>query len=538
MSDKIGSYISFGGGIATMNIVAIYCRLSDEDRNKLSKADDSESIQNQKTLLTKFALDREWAVYKIYSDDDYSGLDKDRPEFNELIKDAQAGKFNIVLCKSQSRFTRDMELVEKYLHYKFIEWGIRFIGVTDNADTLEKGNKKSRQINGLVNEWYCEDISENIKAVFDVKRRNGQFIGSFAPYGYEKDSIDKNKLIIDQEAAQVIKMIYTWYLEGYGAQHIAFMLNDKGIPNPTKYKEGKGLNYKNLSKTDDYGLWNKTTVKRILKSETYIGHMIQAKRKKVSYKSKKIISTTRDEWIRAENTHEPIIDLITFSDVQKRMRNKIRTTREGKAHLFASKVKCLDCGSTMLKVTSGQYTYLRCKLYALSPGKKLCTSHSISLKLLEDIVAEKIKDYLNNYINGNSAASRLECEQGINDKYDLYNKELGRIKRDIEEKDKVIKNLYLDKIRGVIDESQFIQLNKSFLDEKNKLIERQSSLKKEIELIELKKSNYCTSLKIIKKYQNLNELNHIIVNELIDFIEIGENNRETKEQKIKIHWTF
>lgn len=251
-----------------MNIAAIYCRLSDEDRNKVNKLEESESIQNQKKILLEYAMKNKWDVYRIYCDDDYSGLDSERPEFNRLISDAKAGKFNIILCKSQSRFTRDMEMVEKYLHNKFIEWGIRFIGVTDNADTLEKGNKKSRQINGLVNEWYCEDISENIKAVFDVKRKKGEFIGSFAPYGYKKDPSDKNKLMIDQEAAQVVKGIFKMYLEGYGAQQIAFMLNQKGIPNPTKYKELNGSNYINPFKTDNYGLWNKTTVKRILKNDS------------------------------------------------------------------------------------------------------------------------------------------------------------------------------------------------------------------------------------------------------------------------------
>ena len=138
--------------------VAIYCRLSDEDKNKINISDDSESIQNQKTLLTKYAIQNEWDIYKIYSDDDYSGLDKDRPEWNQMLNDAETKKFNIVLCKSQSRFTRDMELVEKYLHNKFVEWGIRFIGLTDNSDTSNKGNKKQRQIMGLSNEWYCEDV--------------------------------------------------------------------------------------------------------------------------------------------------------------------------------------------------------------------------------------------------------------------------------------------------------------------------------------------------------------------------------------------
>lgn len=151
--------------------VAIYCRLSDEDKDKVISTKDSESIKNQKNILIKYAAQQGWSIYKIYSDDDFSGLDNQRPAWNEMIKDAKERKFNIILCKSQSRFTRDMEVVEKYLHNKFIEWGIRFIGLTDNSDTLNKGNKKQRQINGLVNEWYCEDVSENIKSVFDMKRR-------------------------------------------------------------------------------------------------------------------------------------------------------------------------------------------------------------------------------------------------------------------------------------------------------------------------------------------------------------------------------
>ena len=180
-----------------------------------------------KNILIKYAAQQGWSIYKIYSDDDFSGLDNQRPAWNEMIKDAKERKFNIILCKSQSRFTRDMEVVEKYLHNKFIEWGIRFIGLTDNSDTLNKGNKKQRQINGLVNEWYCEDVSENIKSVFDMKRKEGKFIGSFACYGYKKDPKNKNKLLIDEEAAQVIRMIFKWYLEGYGTQRIAYMLNQK-----------------------------------------------------------------------------------------------------------------------------------------------------------------------------------------------------------------------------------------------------------------------------------------------------------------------
>lgn len=523
----------FLGGMARMNIAAIYCRLSDEDRNKLNKTDDSESIQNQKMLLTKYAVENEWDVYKIYSDDDYSGLDSNRPGFNKLIADAKAGKFNIVLCKSQSRFTRDMELVEKYLHNKFIEWGIRFIGFTDNADTLEKGNKKSRQINGLVNEWYCEDISENIKAVFDIKRKNGEFLGSFAPYGYKKDPLNKNKLLVDLESAQIIKMIFSWYLEGYGVQHIAFMLNGKGIPNPTKYKERIGLRYKNSFKTDDYGLWNKTTIKRILRNETYLGHMIQAKRKKVSYKSKKIIATSSDKWVKVENTHEPIIDPTTFLDVQCRMAGRIKSAGNGKTHLFASKVKCQDCGNTMLKVTSGKYTYLRCKLYSVSPGKNMCTSHLTRLDELTDSIACKVKEYLNGYIDVERIVSRLESGQETEKGQSIYYNELEKVKKDIMEKEHIIKSLYVDKTREIIGEEQFVELNKDFSQEKRRLLERQKSLEKEIELSPGVRDNYRD---IINNYLNFIELNHDMVNGMIDHIEIGE--KTPQGQKIKIHWLF
>lgn len=172
--------------IESKSRVAIYCRLSEEDRNKQSETDDSNSIQNQKSMLLQYSLEHGWEVYNIYSDDDYTGSDRRRPEFNRLLEDAKNRKFDIVLCKTQSRFTRELELVEKYIHGLFPIWGIRFISIVDNADTANKGNKKSRQINGLVNEWYLEDMSENIKSVLTDRRKNGHHIGAFALYGYKK----------------------------------------------------------------------------------------------------------------------------------------------------------------------------------------------------------------------------------------------------------------------------------------------------------------------------------------------------------------
>ena len=195
---------------------AIYCRLSEEDKDKRHVTDDSESIQNQKSMLIQYATEQGWEIYGIYSDDDYTGADRSRPEFNRLLEDAKHKKFDIVLCKTQSRFTRELELVEKYIHGYFPIWGIRFVSIVDNADTENKGNKKSRQINGLVNEWYLEDMSENIKSVLTDKRKNGYHIGAFALYGYQKDPQQKGHLLIDEEAAEVVREVFTLFSQGYG----------------------------------------------------------------------------------------------------------------------------------------------------------------------------------------------------------------------------------------------------------------------------------------------------------------------------------
>lgn len=521
-----------------MQKVAIYCRLSDEDRNKINKCDDSESIQNQKNMLMKHAMDKGWDIYKIYSDDDYSGLDKDRPEFKQMIQEAEAGKFNIILCKHQSRFSRDIEITERYLHNRFIQWGIRFVSVTDHVDTTEKANKKSRQINSLVNEWYSEDISEAIKATFKIKREQGKFIGSFASYGYIKDPTDKNKIIIDEEAARVVRMIFNWYLQGHGTHHIAVLLNERGIPNPTKYKQSKGLKYDNPSQTDSYGLWNKTTIRRILRNEIYIGNMVQARTSKVSYKSSKVVTNNKDKWIIVEDTHESIIDLKTFEAVQRRISIKPRGTGAGTTHIFATKVNCMECGSSLNKVRNSQGTeYLRCKLYARDPRKKLCTSHSIRLSQLVSIVTERIHNHIKQ-INEGSLISRLEQQDTLSKAESNLKQELQIIQRQIEEKNSIIKNLYADKVKGAISEQQYHDLNCSFQNERITLENRKRLIEEELKKISDKTEMIDKWRKVVRQFLGFEELTHGMVNELIRFVEVGEKDKEEGEQLVKIHWNF
>ena len=449
-----------------------------------------------------------------------------------MIEAARQKKFQIVLCKSQSRFTRDMELVEKYIHGLFPIWGIRFIAVADNADTEVKGNKKARQINGLVNEWYLEDLSENVRMVFDLKRREGKYIGGFPIYGYQKDPADKNHIIPDPEAAEVVRQIYQWSLEGHGRQNIAYLLNQQGVPNPTRYKAERGWNCNHPMK-NDFGLWNKVTVGRILTNEMYTGVMIQGRRKKVSYKSKVIIDTPEDQWYRVEGTHEAIIDRATFETVQRGLRLRAKTDGSGEAHLLSGLVKCADCGSTMSKCSNGKQSYLRCKLYADSGKNKLCTRHSVRLDQLIDLVSDRIRYYVQTYyeLDPNDLQPQKDTRQ------ETLEQERKSIAAQLEKRSQALKTLYLDKVAGIINESQFVELNQSFLDEKSRLERRLVHIEEELD----KRGGEQQQTDLMERARELLKLKTIpreLVVGLIDHIEIGEKQPETGQQNVSITWKF
>ncbi len=518
-----------------MMLCAIYCRLSKEDEDK--QQPESESIQNQKSLLTHYAIERGWDIYHIYCDEDYSGADSLRPDFNRMIEAAKEKKFQIILCKTQSRFTRDMELVEKYIHGLFPIWGIRFIAVADNADTEVKGNKKARQINGLINEWYLEDLSENIRMVFDMKRRQGQYIGGFPVYGYQKDPADKNHLIIDPEPAEVVRQIFRWSLEGHGKQNIACMLNDRGVTNPARYKAEHGWTCNHPIK-NDFGLWNKTTVWRILRNEMYTGVMVQGRTKKVSYKSKMLIPMPREQWFRVSGTHEAIIDRETFLAVQKGLDLRTKEDGTGSVHPLAGLVKCMDCGSTMSKTSNGkkgakQVYYLRCKLYADSGGQKLCTRHSVRLDQLIDEVSERVRYYVQNYYS----LEELKLPAPEDPHKDVLTQERRAVTAQLEKRSAALKNLYLDKVSGILGEDQFLDLNQDFLAEKSRLERRLAQIDEE--LAEQKEPNSQDDLKEkTRQLLKVDSLPRELALLLIQKIEVGERDLATGEQAIKIHWKF
>ena len=505
----------------------------DEDRRQA----ESESIQNQRALLTAYAADHGWDIYAVYCDEDYSGADRLRPDFNRMLAAAKQKRFQIILCKSQSRFTRDMELVEKYIHGLFPIWGIRFIAVADNADTEVKGNKKARQINGLVNEWYLEDLSENVRMVFDLKRREGQYIGGFPIYGYKKDPANKNRIVIDPEAAEVIRQIFQWSLEGHGKQNIAHMLNEGGVPSPARYKAEHGWTCNTPSK-NDYGLWNKTTIWRILHNEMYTGTMIQGRRKKVSYKSKVLIDVPEDQWYRVEGTHEPIIDLETFNAVQRSLAVCSKTDGNGEVHLLSGLVKCMDCGSTMSKVTDCRQgrprrSYLRCKLYADSGKAKLCTRHSIRLDKLEELLSDRIRYYVQTYYK----LDPQDLQPRRDTRREALEQESKSLMAQLEKRGQALKALYLDKVSGLLTDGQFTDLNQSFLEEKARLEQRLAKVEADLADQE-RPQRQADLMERAKELLKLETVPRELVVALVEKIEIGERNPDTGEQQVRITWKF
>ena len=521
--------------------VGIYLRLSNEDRDKAQKCDDSESIKNQRNMLTQYINKHpEFALINEYCDEDLSGAGTYRPEFERLIRDCENQKLDIVLCKSQSRFSRDMEIVEKYINNKFKEWNIRFISLSDNADTEILGNKKSRQINGLVNEWYLEDVSNNIRSAFNSKMKQGEFISPFTSFGYEIDPKNNNKLIVDPIASEIVKTIYNLYLTGLGFTSIAKYLNNKEIPCPSLYKYRKGIKLNIISNRPREEIkWSTNAIKTILTNELYLGHLIQGKRTTVSYKNHKIKNKNKSEWIRIENTHEAIIDQDSFSKVQIAMKERTKPMKStGIVHIFSGKVFCLECKHYMRKKNSTRHKYLVCSNN--HDGYNDCINKSsIRYDTLENIILNEINKKSKKYYNSKIIENEFNKnnQNKFTDKILYLKKQKLEIENKISKTKNYLQNLYEDKVNSIITTEQFKDLMTKYNNDENKYKNQIKSITNEIAYYKIKEESLKNNKEIFNKYQQLEKLNKVIIDEFIDKIYIGKiDNNSTRD--IKIKWNF
>ena len=433
-----------------------------------------------------------------------------------------------------------MEIIEKYLHNKFIEWNIRFIGLSDNADTENKGNKKARQINGLVNEWYLEDVSNNIRSAFQAKMKQGEYISPFASFGYEISKENNNKLIIDKEAEIIVKQIFNLYLLGLGYTGIAKYLNNQNIPSPSLYKYQKKSKLNIISNRPREQIkWNANAIKRILTNELYIGNLVQGKRTTINYKNHKIKRKNPQEWIKIENTHDPIIDKETFIKVQRLIKERTKPNHKTNLiHIFSGKVFCLECNHYMRKKNSTKHEYLICSNN--QNGYNDCSNKtSIRYDLLEKIILNEINKLIKKYYDI-KILNNINLNNNKNNTNNILSsliQKQEKITKEINKKDNYLKSLYEDKVNNLITKEQFIKLIDSYNNDITTLQNQLIIIKKEISRYQ-DKINSKNDNTIFNKYNSIDKLNKVIIDEFIKNIYIGKINTLNNTRDIKIIWNF
>ncbi len=684
--------------------VVLYLRLSKEDLDKLSPEEQSESIKNQEVMLRTYAEEQGWQIVGVYDDEDYSGSDRDRPNFNEMIKECEMGNVDIVLVKTQARFARDIELVDKYVHNKFIEWGVRFVTYIERIDNTNYATKKTSQITAMKDEWMLEDTSINIRETLHSKRANGEFTGSFAVYGYEKDPENKNHLLIDPIVSDNIVRIYEEYERGYGMDRIANGLTKDKILSPLEYKLLNGshlklpilkeyVDYASIKKAGTYVIrvkyqntekqilknlttieiltnhvlfnnkldislnktkndkiklfysthsledlkikvqnnklvfennfdftdnstwipilnddilpknvtciatnikeldrtheifyeyvvflkenrqhidykykvypisnnenvkleydiqirnrfgWNASTIRKILKDETYIGNLIQFKTTTVSYKNHTMIYNDPDTQIKVLNTHEPIIDLNLWYSVQKKLKSRKKCCKDGKTHLLVNKVYCENCHRVFYKCgkkDDNGLAYLCCKdkttKWSNCDNKKY-----IREKYLQDFVIDKMNHLLKKFYNPKQQIeihnNRIENNLF---KHQIKNleKEKEKMDKDLKSKNSYFQSLYEDLKKGILDEEEYITLKRKYKEDYDQLEERIKTIDKNLLNIHTKQKELKKENTFFNKYKQIQELRPEIINDFIDKIMIGKYDEEKQERKIHIIWNL
>lgn len=467
--------------------VAMYLRLSRDDGDaEGGKKVESNSIGSQREIIRTYIREQEdMELYDVYVDGGYSGSNFERPEFKRMISDVEEGKVNCVIVKDLSRFGRDYIEAGRYIQKTFPALRVRFIALTDKYDSFKADSSESSivlPVKNFINDSYCRDISTKVKSQLEVKCKNGEFIGAFAVYGYLKNPQNKNELIVDEYAADIVKKVFFWKMEGLSAQAIATGLNELGILPPLEYKKSNGVSYRSgFSVTSKTG-WSSVSVKRILTNEVYLGHLVQGKRQKINYKVKKVEEKLEHEWIRVENTHEAIISEDTFQIVQNLLQSDGRTLGKSKeVNPFTGILFCGDCKEQMIRRVN-RYKDTK-KVYYICSTKNRgdgCTRHSIEEKQLSEIVKKTITVYANTFMNQSRLFESIKNLEVNFDAVSQYDKEMNRLRLEQDKYYKLCSGLYEDLGNGIITKRDFERLHTNYT---NKLKEIANAWVKQEELV-------------------------------------------------------
>ena len=518
-------------------ITALYCRLSRDDE----LSGESNSITNQKSILSKYAQDNNFQNIKFFVDDGYSGTTFTRPAFMEMMGLAESGNIGTIIVKDHSRLGRNRLVVGQLLEEDFVILGIRYIAIMDNIDS-SKGLNDFLPIQDWFNEMHAKNTSQKVRAVLKNKGESGISLANNVPYGYKKDETDKSKWVIDEQASKIVKEIYNLFIQGHGTFEIARILTERNIMTPSEYFASIGRTFPTRLQTFKHQ-WNATTVASILDRQEYIGDTVNFKYTIRSYKDKTKVNLPKEEWKIFKNTHEPIIDEYTWNIAKQLRNNRPKRAKSGKKSIFSGLLFCNDCGKKMYfqspVVDLKAKDHYRCSSY--KHDTSACTSHYISDEALQIIVLENIqrvvsymKDYEDLFIQEQLDKSSKEDAKELSQN----KKELKKAKNRIIEIDNLFQHIYEDNISGKLTDERFRNLSFNYDKEQQELKIKSEQLSKQINNTEKKTTDLTQFISNVKKYTEITKLTPEILNELIEkkLVHQAEIINGKKVQEIDIYY--
>lgn len=517
-------------------ITALYCRLSQDDGN----VGDSDSIINQKKMLAEYAERNGYTPYQFYIDDGFSGTNFERPQFKQMIEDAKKGTVKRIICKDLSRFGRDYIKVGLYTEFIFPDKDIHFIAVNDDVDSNVQKDNDLAPFKNLFNEWYARDTSKKIKAVKKAKGLAGEHMSCVAPYGYRKNPDNPKEWLIDEESAEVVREIFRLCVDGYGPRRIANILTERKILIPSAYALEKGYAVRNNIPKNPCQ-WSSTVVVDVLERMDYLGHTVNFKTHRKSYKQKKKIENDKSEWKIFENTHEPIIDKSTFDIVQKIRANRKRPTKMGEMPMFSGILYCADCGKKLsfhrrANDPDTKHNFV-CSNYRSDTHN--CSMHYIRNVVVEQLVLENLREVVSYVKAYEDEFVQMVMDADIKQK----SKELAKKKRVLSDKEKrytqldgLFQRIYEDNVSGKLSDERFVKLSQGYEAEQKDLQSEIEALRMELSQEEQQSVNVKSFLFTVKKYTEIPELTSEIVHEFIDRIIVHEADKSSGKriQEIEI----
>ena len=517
---------------------ALYCRLSQDDGIE----GDSNSIQNQKAILQKFAEDHHFPSPCFYVDDGFSGGNFQRPAFQQMISDMENGEIGIIVTKDLSRLGRNQLHTGLYIEERFPMFGVRYIAINDNVDTDSSESNDLMPFKNLFNEWFIRDTSRKIRAVLKAKAERGERLGTRAPYGYRKDP-DTKKLIVDEEAAAIVRRIFAMCASGSGPSQIARILKKEQILTPTMYAYTRfGMNHTCLDTAHPYN-WSDSAIANLLENEIYLGNTVNMKHSSRSYKDKRRVEHPREECLVFENTHPALITREVWDMVQRVRKNKRRLTKMEEQNKYSGLVFCADCGSNMVlhraHTMSASYNHFTCRTY--KKDGEACTGHYIRECVLDEIVLEDLRratsaarehpEKFAAYIGSKQSA---ELQREIR----RQEKELAAMRKRKAELDVIFKKLYEDNVLGKLSDSRYLKLSRQYEKEQAEIEQLAAVLEREIETQAGQVSDVNKFLKLVDKYLDIPELDAAILNELVSRIVVHSPARENGRKQVRIDLYF